>query len=375
MNAFTALLVNGYHELNNKKLFWVTLLISLIVVLFYASIGFNDQGMFFFYGLLPIESEMFTQDSPLSTILYRGIFSSFIVGLWLAWVLVILALVAASPIFPDTMADGTIDLTLAKPIRRLTLFSFKYITGLLFVLLQVAVFCLGIFICMGWRIGEWNWIIFSAVPMTTLLFSYLYAVNVLIGVFTRSALAALLLTLLFWFMIWILNTGAGITETLRQQALVEMEQAEAVLDDQEQRLQDAESLDEEDRAVFQAELDDARTDIDDARDFLRRVDYWYKPIRAVQTAFPKTSESVGLVDRWLIRDDDISFGAILTGNVEPTAEGGWREAGADDEEFLAQERTAEEYRSRSLFYIIGTSLIFEFIVLAIAAWRFIRRDF
>ena len=40
-----------------------------------------------------------------------------------------------------------------------------------------------------------------------------------------------------------------------------------------------------------------------------------------------------------------------------------------------QKRTMEGLRERSVFWVLGTSLLFEFFVLAFASWRFCRRDF
>ena len=57
MTVFTALLLDAYRELSSKKLFWITLCISGMVVLSYASIGFNEQGMTMLFGFKQIDSE------------------------------------------------------------------------------------------------------------------------------------------------------------------------------------------------------------------------------------------------------------------------------------------------------------------------------
>jgi len=41
----------------------------------------------------------------------------------------------------------------------------------------------------------------------------------------------------------------------------------------------------------------------------------------------------------------------------------------------AQLRTVKEFNRRSLFWVIGTSMIFEGVMLSLAAWIFCRRDF
>ena len=79
------------------------------------------------------------------------------------------------------------------------MFFTKYLGGLMFVFLQVGLFCIDAFLVVGWRVGEWNVTIFLAIPLVTLFFSYLFCVNVFFGVLTRSTLVALLFTVLFWF--------------------------------------------------------------------------------------------------------------------------------------------------------------------------------
>ena len=68
-------------------------------------------------------------------------------------------------------------------------------------------FCVASFFVIGIRSGAWEFGIFLAVPMVTLFFSYLFAVCVLLGTLTRSTLVAILLTLLVWFMLWMLNNA------------------------------------------------------------------------------------------------------------------------------------------------------------------------
>ncbi len=373
MRVFKAMLIDAYRELNSKKLFWVVLAISGIIVLFYGSIGFGDSGMSLFFGLWNIESEFLTADSPISRVLYRSIFSTFIVGLWLAWVAIILALISTTTVFPDYMASGAIDIVLAKPIRRITLFAIKYITSLLFVLLQVGLFCVGVFLCLGLRLGDWEWKIFLAIPLITLLFSYLFSINVLVGVRTRSALAALLITLLVWFSLFGVNLAEGILTTFHTQWVTDIETADeriATLD--EQLASDAPAAT---RLGFQQErvsVVDQRTAHQEALD---RLNPWRNFVRGVQFVAPKTSGSVDLLNKVLIDEGDVPLMDILEGNVARDADGNLRPASTNRERDRMQ-RMQEEYNQRTTWwYIVGTSLLFELVVLALAAWIFVRRDY
>ena len=71
--------------------------------------------------------------------------------------------------------------------------------GLLFVTAQVTIFALCSFLVLGFRGKLWAPSVFIAIPVVVLVFSYLFSICVLIGVITRSTIAALLLTLLVWF--------------------------------------------------------------------------------------------------------------------------------------------------------------------------------
>src|SRR5690606_38446317 len=122
---------------------------------------------------------------------------------WLTWIAAILALLSTTSIFPDFLQPGSIDLALSKPNSRPFLFLSKYCGSLLFVILQVAIFTVIIFFIVGFRLNEWNFGLFWAIPLVTLLFSSIYSMNVLFGVMTRSPMAALLLTLTVWALLWV----------------------------------------------------------------------------------------------------------------------------------------------------------------------------
>ena len=200
MTKTFALLLDSYRELNAKRLFWVTLFLSGLVVAVFFVVGI-DKGAFTFFGW---RSQLQYQWVSLITpaLFYKILFVYFGIGFWLGWIGCILALVSTAGIFPDLIASGSIDLYLSKPIARLRLFVTKFVGGLLFVTLQVGVFAVASFLLLGLRGKTWEPSIFLAVPLVVLMFSYLFAICILLGVMTRSTIAALLLTLLIWFGIW-----------------------------------------------------------------------------------------------------------------------------------------------------------------------------
>ena len=57
MTIIAAMLLDAYRALNARKLFWLTLGLSFLVVLSFGSIGFNEQGMSIYFGLKQIDSD------------------------------------------------------------------------------------------------------------------------------------------------------------------------------------------------------------------------------------------------------------------------------------------------------------------------------
>ena len=87
---------------------------------------------------------------------------------------------------------------LAKPRRRASIFMAKFVASLLFAAVPVTLVCLGVLLSMRMALGVWEFEILYALPYVLLFYSSLFAVCVLVGTVTRSALASLLLTVVIW---------------------------------------------------------------------------------------------------------------------------------------------------------------------------------
>ena len=377
MTAFLAMVLDAYRELNAKKLFWITLGLSGLVVLVFGSIGFDEQGMSMLFGITRVDSEYINSTTPWARALYVGIFSDFIVAIWMSWIAIILALISTCTIFPDFLAGGAIDLVLSKPIHRASIFAMKFGMSLMFVVLQVLVFCAGIFVCIGLRIGEWNWMIFAAVPVVTVFYSYLFAVCVFAGVFTRSAITALLLTMLFWFSLWGMQTAEGTLQQFRIRFEVQAEHAQQRIERLETRLA-AVAPDPTDpgntfaRADFKRRLEEEHAELESSNDAVASLGRWHGPTQVMMVILPKTQLTVGLLSRWLKDPDGFSITGMMRGEMTGR---GTSALIPDPVDVEVTRRLEEELDGYSGWYIIGTSLVFEAAVLALACVIFIRRDF
>lgn len=238
-----AIFRDAYRELNHKKLFWIVLAFSLAVVIAIAVPYNNERGIGIFGATVdfpPLSSKAVSRGGFYSFMLYAvGI------NVWLAWGAMILAIVSTASMIPDFVSSGSVDLVLSRPIGRIRLFLTKYAAGLMFVGLQAGVFAIGAILVIGLRGGSWGFKPLVTVPLMMALFSYLFCVCALVGLVTRSTLAALLVTALMWLGIWAIGTVEGVFLDQRLQRELRVERMEgqvAALDkglaDVELRLKD-----------------------------------------------------------------------------------------------------------------------------------------
>jgi ABC-type transport system involved in multi-copper enzyme maturation permease subunit len=381
-----ALLLDAYRELNSKKLFWVTLAISLLVVIGFGAVGINDKGLTLLgweFDTAPFTARLFPPAK-----FYLFLFATYAVPIWLTWMASILALISTASIFPDFLAGGAIELSLARPISRLRLFAVKYACGLLFVTLQVALFSLACFVVVGVRGGSWEPRIFLAVPVVVLFFSYLFAFCTLFGVLTGSTIASILLTLLVWLVLWSVNTTGNVFLTLRESATVNAERMARKVTRLEEsgrrRMAELEAKNEPVPGVAAAPLPDGAADSlealvpalgkarADAREAAAAIAGWRRGatvVGVIKGVLPKTEETIALLDRWL----PTAANKRLVGGADAPSDDAPPRFGAADPEVI--DRVEQVVRSRSLGWILGTSCLAEAAVFGLAAWLFCRRDF
>ncbi|MFK7960298.1 MAG: ABC transporter permease [Phycisphaerales bacterium] len=404
MNVLSAMLVDSYRELNSKKLFWITMILSALVVLVFLAIGLNERGLTIsipfktFQVPFPIDSTVVPEE-----LFLKQYFIQFGIGIWLAWIATVLALCTTAEMFPNMLSNGAIDMMLSKPVRRLTIFGSRYLSGLLFTALQVFVFTFASFLVLGFKVGAWEPGLFIAVPVMVVFYSYLFGVCVLFGVLTRSTIAALLLTLLVWFMLFIVHTVdsgmvgfKSLMEATQEQSSARVETSEVLVERLETRLEANKSEstpDQEAIASLEQRLasaierrDGFQADADDAAGNVKSLEKWHSITLGVKTVLPKTAETIMLLERWLVssasldevrenaRDQDDDDGSeTVTGDPELDLPSRGELQRSIEEEM--QTKMVNTFRDRSPAWIIGTSLAFEFFILGIAAWIFVRRDF
>ncbi|XAM01542.1 ABC transporter permease [Phycisphaeraceae bacterium D3-23] len=367
MNQTLALLLDAYRELNAKKLFWITLILSGVLCLIVLLIGRKGDS----YQVLWFSGMSFGAGSSPEEFYVQNLFYIFGYKAWLTFGAGIIALVSTVGIFPEFIKDGSIDLVLSKPISRLRLFLMKWVSGLLFVFLQITVFTTACFLAIGFRGGVWAFSIFWAIPLTVLFFSYLYSFAVLIGVLTRSTIAALILTMLLWAPIILVDF---VERNMLLPMVVQLEYNEAILDRDriaaysqiDQRIDPAtmqfEKMPEINEALVQKDLDS-----------LERVGGGWSGVQRwvyiVKTVLPKTGETTSYLTRFMYPEE---FEADYLEDMEAGTVYGY---GYEFDPELALEVKNKVENNRGPFWALGTSLLFELVCLSLAAWKFCRRDY
>ena len=385
MTQTLAILVDAYRELNSRRLFWITLALSGLVVTVFALLGIDEKGIV----LAGWHIESFLNTSVVSREeFYKSAFVNFGIGVWLSWIAAILALVSTAGMVPDLISSGSVELVLSKPIGRVRLFLTKYLAALLFVTLQVTLFSLASFLVLGLRAGAWELGVFLAIPIMVVFFSYLFSICTLFGLLTRSTVAALLLTLLTWFTIFLLHAGESNLMMFKMMAQQRSDYARQSLERTEEQIEELENVTPDESAApddsgdsrektdkqtveLRSRLESEQETLDSAESSLGKLTIAHDIVYGIKTVLPKTSETIALLERWLIE-----FAELPNTQEDDESEKDFQKVFGNG---VNQQQVAHDLertmRSRSVGWVMGTSLAFEGLVLALASWIFWRRDF
>jgi len=163
------------------------------------------------YGLVPVvEGE---RSLPLGFALYF-VESGLVIGLG-GWVAILVSTIITAFFIPNMLRKGTVDMLLVKPIHRPTLLVYKYLGGLLFILLNTAAAVFGVWLVLGLRSDIWATGFLWTILSLTFYFAILYAVSALFGVLTQNPVASILLTCGAWFFLFLVGWGFQLVDQAR----------------------------------------------------------------------------------------------------------------------------------------------------------------
>jgi ABC-type transport system involved in multi-copper enzyme maturation permease subunit len=127
----------------------------------------------------------------------------------------LLSVIITAFFIPNMLRKGSIDLVISKPIGRMRLLTYKYIGGLIFVLIITTFTVGGVWLALALRSGYWNPAFLAVIPLLTFTFAILYAVSTLVATVTRSAIAAIIVTLIFMLGLYIIGQVKNTLDTIR----------------------------------------------------------------------------------------------------------------------------------------------------------------
>ncbi len=108
---------------------------------------------------------------------------------------------------PTFLEPSAASVLLAKPAPRWSLLAGKYLGVLAFVGFQALVFVGGTWAALGLRTGVWDMAYLWCVPLLLVHFGVFFSFSALVAVCTRSTVACVIGSLLFWLLCWGLNYG------------------------------------------------------------------------------------------------------------------------------------------------------------------------
>jgi hypothetical protein len=119
----------------------------------------------------------------------------------------LLALIWTAGFLPTFLEPSAAAVLLAKPVPRWSLLTGKYLGVLAFLGFQALVFVGGTWMALGLRTSVWTPTYLLCIPLLLLHFAVFFSCSTLIAVCTRSTVACVFGSILFWLMCWGMNYG------------------------------------------------------------------------------------------------------------------------------------------------------------------------
>ncbi|HEX2838500.1 MAG TPA: hypothetical protein VHN77_10270 [Phycisphaerales bacterium] len=372
MTMLMAVLQDSLRLLKSRSLFWLSLVLSVLAaVALFATYSFNDQGVQFFW-FETWQNPMLKVGTTGSRAFVAGIFNNVYVQFWLSWGALILAVLSTSSILPDFLGSGAVELSLSKPIGRVRLFAYKVLGAVLFVLLQTLAGVLVAYLVIGLKFDMWLHGMLWAIPLITLQFLYVYSFSALLAVVTRSTLACVIGTLLFWFAIFVVQFSSNrLLEVVESSRSIIRQNTEIVESIKERAASQNRELNASEERRIKGRNDESASEQKTVDSF----GTWSQYLTAGELVIPKTNDIKVIVANLA----EAPVGGELADILGAGREGGFRPPDMDEDEW-DQTRKASDDAERALRDVktwksIGTSSASCLVIFGIAAFLFRRRDF
>jgi ABC-type transport system involved in multi-copper enzyme maturation permease subunit len=119
----------------------------------------------------------------------------------------LLALLWTAGFLPSFLEADAVAVLLAKPVPRWSLLAGKFAGVLAFVAFQASAFLGATWLALGARTGLWGTAYFLCLPLLLLHFAVFFSFSAMLAVATRSTVACVFGSVLFWVVCWATNFG------------------------------------------------------------------------------------------------------------------------------------------------------------------------
>lgn len=369
MTQTVAILVDSWRELRSRSLFWVALVISaLVAIMLFGTMSFNEKGWRILW-FATNESELLRAGSPTARDTMMWVFTGLFVTWWLSWGAIALALVSTASILPDFLAGGAIALRLAKPIGRIRLFALKVLGAFLFVLLQTTIGVVIAFLLLGVKMDIWVPTMLWAIPLLLVQFFYLYSISAFVAVLTRSTLASLLLSVLFWVVIAIGQFSSNQIDEMLAQARMDVQIREERIAAIRAKAAEA---GREVQPMEQVRIDTLENGKQASQQQIDTLAPYQPILRGVKTMMPKTGDVRRIISNV---SEAPTFAALMADTTRKMLE--QLDVPREEREITleASMRGAKEAQKVDITASLGSSIAVSLATFALAAFIFARKDY
>ncbi len=210
MSAILAIAHDTLLMLCRRRLFWLNVWLSVLVVLVVASMSCQSSGWSLGFGLKSWPSTYLVHNSPWEITLFHGVVRRALQW-WVAGISPLLALFSMASVIPKTLKSGSAALLFPQSRGRAEVLLGRFTGGVLVAAIPSLICVTGLFLTLGWRIGLWEPRLFLALPFMWLMFAVLSSVTVMLGVLTKSSSASLVVTLILAASVTALQDAASRT--------------------------------------------------------------------------------------------------------------------------------------------------------------------
>ncbi|NOX18720.1 MAG: ABC transporter permease subunit [Chlorobi bacterium] len=112
-----------------------------------------------------------------------------------------LAIFSSASFIPHMLEKGNIDLLLSKPISRRQLILGKFFGGVAVVFVNVFYLVFGLWLMIGYGLGDWSVDFLLASLVITFVFALLYSLMILLGIVSRSSVLAMMISYLVFLIL------------------------------------------------------------------------------------------------------------------------------------------------------------------------------